>query len=116
MLPLFADSDLAPRYARQMAAARPVATWCFCLVGPLTVLSSFISVCKNVLAYHWKLCSDGWIQFPHQDHGIVWIPTQFRNTVVADETHLVISVQGYSKISLLDCVHGRDWFECWSHE
>ncbi|KIK66981.1 hypothetical protein GYMLUDRAFT_915410 [Collybiopsis luxurians FD-317 M1] len=62
----------------------------------------------------WKVADDGWVYFPNVKNGIFWIPEQYRKNLIADETLVVISVDGYNQISFIDCVYGEDWHKCWS--
>jgi len=74
---------------------------------------SFISTyCHSALG--WRIANDGWIYLPNVNTGIVWIPEQYRKNLIADETLVMISVDGYNRISFVNCVYGEDWHKCWS--
>ncbi|THU87618.1 WD40 repeat-like protein [Dendrothele bispora CBS 962.96] len=65
---------------------------------------------------HWTLSDDGWIYFPNNKEGIVWIPPQFRENFWSEETLLIISKAGYNKVSFRDCVYGENWAQCYSQK
>ena len=83
---------------------------CIILMLPTQLLS-------NVhLGSPWHLDRNGWIYFPHVKEGIIWIPEQYRINLIADETLLVISREGYNRILLENCVYGEDWHKCWDYK
>ncbi|KAE9396146.1 hypothetical protein BT96DRAFT_861185 [Gymnopus androsaceus JB14] len=61
---------------------------------------------------NWSLSRDGWINFPNNPHGIIWVPPQFRKALWRPQNTCIISLAGFTKISLEDCVYGEDWIKC----
>ncbi|KAE9384327.1 hypothetical protein BT96DRAFT_756112, partial [Gymnopus androsaceus JB14] len=60
---------------------------------------------------NWSLSRDGWINFPNNPHGIIWVPPQFRKALWRPQNTCIISLAGFTKISLEDCVYGEDWIK-----
>ena len=69
-----------------------------------------------ILDLDWSLSDDGWIHFPNEEKGIVWIPPQFRKNICAENTLLVISKDGPNRVLLEDCVYGGNWAQCFAGE
>ncbi|KAF5350343.1 hypothetical protein D9758_012800 [Tetrapyrgos nigripes] len=68
---------------------------------------------RNDINTAWTLDDEGWVHFPSQSSGIVWIPPQFRELLWRAENTLIISRQGYNKILFDECVYGENWAQCY---
>ena len=71
-----------------------------------------------ILDLDWSLSDDGWIHFPNEENGIVWIPPQFRKNICSEarETLLIISHDGPNRVPFNDCVYGENWAKCFAGE
>jgi len=55
----------------------------------------------------------GWICIPNEEKGIIWVPPMYRKNLWRPQNSIIISPDGYTKISLKDCVYGEKWAECY---
>ncbi|KAF5344804.1 hypothetical protein D9758_014415 [Tetrapyrgos nigripes] len=69
---------------------------------------------RNDINTSWTLDDKGWVYFPGQAEGTIWIPPQFRDSLLwKAENTCIISKEGYNKISFDECVYGEDWAKCY---
>ncbi|KAE9383476.1 hypothetical protein BT96DRAFT_45892 [Gymnopus androsaceus JB14] len=64
----------------------------------------------------WFLSSDGWVCYPYDPNGIVWIPPQYRKLLWRPKNTCIISRYGFTKLSLDACVYGTNWMQCFGDD